>query len=125
MVARTLRVYGMKVRPRIGQSQSQLIKYPLKELKAAVERQEIRPGLSMFPANPRLGILGYLPCQYDARRILDREVLALQKKRFKRCFPRHVKTYPWERVPPRDKPSLNTKKIPMAQPIMLSWHQPS
>ena len=31
-----------------------------------------------------LSILGYLPCQYDARRVLDRDVLEILKKRFKK-----------------------------------------
>ena len=33
--------------------------------------------------NPDLKNLGYLPCQYDKRRVLDREVFSLLKKRFK------------------------------------------
>lgn len=36
--------------------------------------------------NPRLQVLGYLPCQYDSRRVLDKEVLAIIKKRFNKVF---------------------------------------
>ena len=32
--------------------------------------------------NPRLKVLGYLPCQYDSRRVLDRDVLGVLQKRF-------------------------------------------
>ena len=37
--------------------------------------------------NKGLRILGYLPCQYDRRRVLDNEVLSIMNKRFKNVFP--------------------------------------
>ena len=36
--------------------------------------------------NPGLKILGYLPCQYDQRRVLDRQVLEVLRTRFKTIF---------------------------------------